>query len=247
MSSILLTVYDILLKRPKKSNRDDTILETFTDINNYPTGLNPSTFVVVKRKKKKKRKKSYDYPQILYPQQYYPTRTSNTDFIANPNYQMLASYNQPTNVPPPPLPVQQPTIGPYRGTGLLTTPSAASIPPQTRYYQPPVTSYRYQPTTTTTANWPRTETNPMTYHNTEAINTYVQRGIYRPTRLNPIEQREEPRVLHYYTGFDHFSTVDPSDIILTRHHQQYPGRNSPVRHHTNPSYYPQSDFLKSAM
>jgi len=173
---------------------------------------------------------------MLYPHQYFPTRTSYTDYITNPNYQMLASYNQTRNSP-----IQQQRLSPYRGSGLLTSPSTSSIPPQTRYYQPPVTSYRYQP-----PHWHRTEPNPINY-NTETGNDYIQRGIYRPTRLNPIEQKEEPRVLHYYTGYDHFSTVDPSDIILTRHHTPFPGRASPVRYNINSSYYHQSDYLKSAM
>jgi hypothetical protein len=193
--------------------------------------VGPSTFVVVRRNKKKK-KKSYDYPQILYPHQYIPTRISHTDYITNPNYQMLTSYNQPKNSP-----IQQERLSPYRGSGLLTSPSANSIPPQTRYYQPPVTSYRYQP-----PHWHRTEPNPINY-NTDIGNDYIQRGIYRPTRLNPIEPKEEPRVLHYYTGYDHFSTIDPSDIILTRHHPSFPERASPVRYS---SYY-QSDYLRSAM
>lgn len=226
-----------------KPNSDETLVDAFADVNGYPTALSPTTFVVV-RQNKKKRKKPYDYPQTLYPHQYFPTRTANTDYITNPNHQMLITYNQPASSP-----VQQQTIGPYRGSGLLTTPSTTSVPQPTRYYQPPppqpppppVSSYRYQPT-----HWHRTETNPINY-NTESVNSYVQRGIYRPTRLNPIEQKEEPRVLHYYTGFDHFSTVDPSDIILTRHHPPYPGRSSPVRYNVNPSYYPQNDYVRSAM
>jgi hypothetical protein len=245
IGAILLTVYGILLKSPMKSSEDETIMETFTDVDGYPTTFNPSTFVVV-RKKKKKKKKPYDYPQVLYPHQYLPTRTmnnaANTDYIANPNYQMLASYNQQTN------PVtQQPPLSPYRGSGLLVSPSATSMPPQTRYYPPPlpppppVTTYRYQP-----PHWHQTEPNPINY-STDPTNNYIQRGIYRPTRLNPIVQKEEPRILHYYTGYDHFSTTDPSDIILTRHHPPYPGRASPSRYTVNPSYYHQNDYLKSAM
>jgi len=55
IGAVFLTVYDVLLKRPMKPSRDDTVVETFTDLNGYPTGLTPSTFVVVRRNKKKKK------------------------------------------------------------------------------------------------------------------------------------------------------------------------------------------------
>jgi hypothetical protein len=225
IAAILLTVYDVLLKIPIKSNEDDAPLETLTDLNGYSTTYNPSTFVIVRRNKKK-RKKPYDYPQILYPQQYFPTRISNTDYITNPNYQMMTSYNAPIS---------------QQQTGVFPSRSTVSMPPQTRYSQPPVTTYRYQPPPP--PHWRRTESNPINY-NSELSNDYIQRGIYRPARLHPVEPKEEPRVLHYYTGYDHFSTIDPSDVILTRHHPSYPERASPVRYS---SYYSQNDYIKSAM
>lgn len=229
IAAILLTVYDILLKMPMKSNDDDAPLETFTDFNGYPATYSPSTFVVVRRNKKK-RKKPYEYPQILYPQQYFPTHTPNTDYITNPNYQMMTSYNAP--IPPPQR------SSPYRDSGVFPSQSTTSMPLQTRYYQPPVPTYRYQP-----PHWRRTESNPINY-NSEPVNDYIQRGIYRPARLNPVEPKEEPRMLHYYTGYDHFSSIDPSDAVLTRHHPPYPGRASPVRYS---SYYAQNEYIKSAM
>jgi hypothetical protein len=164
---------------------------------------------------------------MLYPHQYFPTRSSSTDYITNPNYQMMTSYNQPINQQQ-----QQQQQQPYR-----TSPPKTLTPPQRRHYQPPTTSYRYQP-----PHWHRTEPTPINY-NTEPANDYIQRGIYRPTRLNPVEQREEPRILHYYTGFDHFSSVDPSDIILTRHHSPIPEHASLIRHNV----FPQSDYVKSTM
>jgi len=121
------------------------------------------------------------------------------------------------------------------------SPSGSSIPQQTRYYPPPATTYRYQ-----APHWSRTEPTPVNY-NTEPVSDYIQRGIYRPSRLTPIESKDEPHVLHYYTGYDHFATVDPSDIILTRRHPSYPGRASPVRKAINSSYYQQNDYLTSAM
>ena len=208
-------------------------MDTFTDINSYPTAYDPSTFVIVRRNKKK-RKKPYNYPQILYPQQQqqqFPTRTISsvptTDYITNPNYQMLRSYNTPLQ--------QQHGRNPYSGPGVFPSRSAVSMPSPTRYYAPPMGSYRYQPT-----HWHDADPNSIPYH-PEPVNDYVQRGIYQPGRLNPMESREEPRVLHYYTGFDHFATVEPSDVILRRHH---PTRSSPTRY---PSYYPPHDYIKSTM
>ena len=228
IAAILLTVYDVLLKPPKKSNDNDAPLDTFTDYSAHPSTYSPSTYVIVRRNKKK-RNKPYDYPQVLYPQQYYSTYPSNTELITNPNYQMMTSYS----VPPPP-PQQQQGVYPSR--------SSASMPLQTRYYPPPppppVTTYRIQPT-----NWRRTESSPFNY-NSETPNDYIQRGIYRPARLHPVEPKEDARVLHYYTGYNQFSAADPSDVILTRHQPSYPPeRASPVRY----SYYSQNDYIKSAM
>lgn len=239
IASILLTIYGILLKRPRQSPEENTIIETFTDINSYPTAYDPSTFIIVRRNKKK-RKKPYDYPQILYPQQQQqqnvPTRTISsirtTDYITNPNHQMLRSYN-------PPLPQQQQGLNPYNGAGIFPSRSVASMPPQSQYYPSSMAGYRYQP-----APWPQTDSNPIPY-NPEPVNDYIQRGIYRPSRLNPLESREEPRVLHYYTGYDHFATVEPTDVIGTRHHPGvYPGRPSPSRY---PSHYPPTNYMKSTM
>lgn len=237
IASILLTIYGTVLKRPRQSAEENTIVETLTDINSYPTAYDPSSFVIVRRNKNK-RKKPYDYPQILYPQQQQnlPARTISSvrtnDYITNPNHQMLRSYNSP-------LPQQQPGVNPYTGTGVFPSRSVASMPPQSQYYPSPMASYRYQP-----APWHQADSNPIPY-NPEPVNDYIQRGIYRPSRLKPLESRDEPRVLHYYTGFDHFATVEPSDVILTRHHTgAYPGRPSPTRY---PSYYPPNDYMKSTM
>jgi hypothetical protein len=150
---------------------------------------------------------------------------------------MLAPYgsitsNQQKN---PSIQQQQQSLNPYRGSALLTSPSGPSVSPQAQFYQPSISSYPYQ-----TPHWQRTGLNSINYNN-ESANSYIQRGIYRPTRLHPIEptfeQREEPRVLHYYTGYDHFSTIDPNDVVLTRHH--------PSLYTPNPSYYQQNDYVKS--
>jgi hypothetical protein len=88
-------------------------------------------------------------------------------------------------------------------------------------------------------------------YNPEPVNDYIQRGIYRPPRLNPnerpFENSGEPRVLHYYTGYDHFATVDSRDVVVSR---QYPSglrSGSPVRYPGNSSYYHHNDYLTSAM
>lgn len=246
IGAILITVYDILLKPPIRFQDDNTITEPFTDLNGYPTAVSPTTYVVVPRNQKgKHKKKRYDYPQVLYPQRYYPNTTPNSEYIPNPNYQMMQLGTQPAVA-------SQPSASPYRTAGLLTSRSSTSVPPPPpppplpaaaagRSYQPPITTYRHQPQP---PHWHRTESNSVSYP-TEAVNDYIQRGIYRPSRLPPMENRDEqalvaPRILHYYTGYDHFSTVDPSDIILTRHHQ------SPIRYNL-PSYYSQNDYIKSAM
>ncbi len=133
---------------------------------------------------------------------------------------------------------------PYRGSSYLTSPSASSIP-LPRYYPPPPPSYPQQ-----SAHWHRTGRDPMNY-NPEPVNDYIQRGIYRPPRLNPnerpFENSGEPRVLHYYTGYDHFATVDSRDVVVSR---QYPSglrSGSPVRYPGNSSYYHHNDYLTSAM
>ncbi|CAF1540836.1 unnamed protein product [Adineta steineri] len=246
ISAILLTIYAMSLKKPIQINRNDTAIDTFADLNDYSSTLNPSTYVVVRRSKQN-RKEPYDYPQVLYPQQYFPSRmlhnTINTDYITNPNHHMLTPYaSLMTNQQKNPSLQQQPSMNQYRNSGLLTSPSTTSLPPQAQFYQPPISSYPYQP-----AHWHRTGQN----YNNEPSHDYIQRGIYRPARLNQSERtyepNDEPRVLHYYTGYDHFSALDSSDVVLARHHQSLPRSNSPVRYTVNPPYFQQDTYLKSAL
>ncbi|CAF1470817.1 unnamed protein product, partial [Adineta steineri] len=49
------------------------------------------------------------------------------------------------------------------------------------------------------------------------------------------------------TGYDHFSALDSSDVVLARHHQSLPRSNSPVRYTVNPPYFQQDTYLKSAL
>ncbi|CAF1942401.1 unnamed protein product [Rotaria magnacalcarata] len=240
--AIFLTIYGILLKKPIKTDNSDTVIDTFMGINDYPVDLNPSKLVAVKRHKKHQRR-PYDHQEVFYPNPSYPARPvniSNTDYVTNPNHQMLAPYtslasNEQIN---PAFQQQVPTL--YRDPSLLQSPSANSIPPQSWQYQTPTSSYPYEP-----PYWHRPAPNPMNYH-TEPFNEYVQRGIYRPNRLNPMERtfesKEEPRVLHYYTGYNEFATVDPTDAGSSRNNAPLQGLNSGVRYNANPPYYQQKAY-----
>ncbi|CAF0978893.1 unnamed protein product [Adineta ricciae] len=246
ISAIIITIYDILVKKPLKDDPDTAGINKFTEYDRYPPTVDsPPTYVVVRQnKKKKKNKEPYDYPQVLYPQQYFPPSTANTnpntDYVTNPNHRMLTTpFASPMNNLPiaPPTVSHHQSLSPYRGANLFSSPSTISLPPPTQFYQPAMPTYPYQP-----AHWHRTG---------EQANDYIQRGIYRPTRLNPFEnpfeQREEPRVLHYYTGYDHFSTVDPDDVTYARHHPSTIRSISPVRYPVNPPYYHQNNYIKSAL
>jgi hypothetical protein len=85
----------------------------------------------------------------------------------------------------------------------------------------------------------------------EPVHDYVQRDYFHPNRSMVVgrpyeQQQQEPRLLHYYTGYDYFATVDPSDAMLTRHHPPMTGPGTAIRYGANPSYY-QSDYIKSTM
>ncbi|CAF3089439.1 unnamed protein product [Rotaria socialis] len=242
IGAIALTIYDILLKKPIKTDDNDTVIGTFMGINDYPADLNPPTVVAAKRHKKQQRR-PYDHQDMFYPNPYYPGKPvniSNTDYVTNPNHQMLAPYTSLTNNEQINPAFQQQVWAPYRGSSVLHSPSANSMPPQPWQSQPPTSSYPYEP-----PYWHRPAPNPMNYH-TEPVNEYVQRGLYRPNRLNPMERtfdpKEEPRVLHYYTGHNEFSAVDPADAVSPRNSASLQGPNSGARYNANPSYYQQKVY-----
>lgn len=262
----------------QRTAHDDTVIETFADLNGHPAAMSPSTFVIVRRNKKK-RKDPYDYPQVLHPSRYFPavgsdTRVVNnvtrTDYITMNNQQpALTPYTsvvstRETNTSLP-LPSTQPFVPQrtieYNQSNLVTTPSVTTIAPQTtltthtQSFRPPVPSYTYQarpPSPPTT--WYRTETNtinrPISSYTAETTHNYNQRDIYPTNRSQVIERtfdrQTEPRLLHYYTGYDYFATVDPSDPTLIRHHPSSPRPGTAIRYGANPSYR-SNDYITSTM
>ncbi|CAF1138220.1 unnamed protein product [Adineta ricciae] len=251
IAAILLSIYDALLKKPIKNIDDETVVETFADINAYPAALSPSTFVVVRRNKRN-RHKPYSYSQTLHPSHYLPA-TTNRVITSEQNNQMLTPYTSITTHEANSNLQQTPSIPnrtvEYR-TNIYSSPSSTtvthppSIPISTQYYRPPLTSYQYE-----TQSFPsQGETlNRTVGYNSELNNDYNQHGFYNPIRTNIIEQKSEPRVLHYYTGYDYFATVDPVDGVATRHHAPSTVRpGTAIRYPSNRSYH-SSDYIKSSM
>jgi hypothetical protein len=183
--------------------------------------------------------------------------------VLTPYTSIVTTYETNTAVQQPPQREQQPSI-PYRSyeynrSNLVTSPSVTTVVPQpiiaapTQSYQRPLSSYQYQ-TQSSPPHLHRTITNTTNQsigYTSDASNDYIQRSYYNPNRSNIVErtfeQKPEPRVLHYYTGYDYFSTVDPSDAVLTRHHPPATGPGSAIRYGSNPSYHHQNDYVKSAM
>jgi hypothetical protein len=146
------------------------------------------------------------------------------------------------------------TIPPQSPVPVRTTqPFEGPIPVRTQPFEVPIPGYSYQGRSP--SNWHRTGTNAMNRsigYASEPTPDYSQRDYYHPTRsviLEPtFDKRHEPRILHYYTGYDYFSTVDPSDPMLTRHHSTTTtGPGAPIRYSVNPPYRPQGDYIKSTM
>lgn len=248
------------------------MIETFADLNGHPAALSPSTFVIVRRNKKK-RNQPYQYPQVLHPNHYFPTAAPTdvlrSDYSLNTNQRsMLTPYTSvvttretTTNVPmqsTQPFTPQQRLD--YNPSNLIASPSVTtiaaqpSIPLPSQTFRPPVTSYTYQtrpPSPPTT--WYRTESNtinrPLVYL-PEPTPSYLQRDIYLPNRSQTIDRsfdrKQEPRMLHYYTGYDYFATPDPSEFHLTRHHPPLPRPGTAIRYGVNPSYH-STDYIKSTL
>lgn len=270
---------------------DDTIVETFADLNGNPAAFSPSTFVIVRRNKKK-RNQPYEYPQILYPNHYLPSNTvpisngkvttavTRTEYPINPHPQVLAPHTAVTSVqettttttnnqllsPPLPKPPTQ-ALTPYRPfdhnqSNLVSTHSMTTIPPptsslvpiHTQSYRPTLSAYPYQPRSSPT-HWHRTGPNVLNRsfgYASEPADDYVQRDYFHPNRSHLIEptfgQEREPRILHYYTGYDYFATIDPSDPLAARH--QRPLITTPrntLRYGANPSYPRSNDYVTSTM
>ena len=248
---------------------NDAVSDTFADLNGYPSSLNPSPFVIV-RKDKKKRNKPYQYPQELYPSHYYPTETANntavtnngagTNYLSNPYHQSLTPYTSVmTSQDTVPVSQQQQRrpLTPhqnfdYNRSNLLAPPPMTTVEPrssfpvQTQNYQ-----YHHHPST---FHWDRTGTNtinPFMSYGSEPPIDYLQNDLHYQTRSNFMErmtnQKQEPRLLHYYTGRNYFASLDPSETMLTRHHSPTAGFTPGIRYGGNPSYHHQNDYTKSIM
>jgi len=190
--------------------------------------------------------------------------------MLSPYTSVVTTRETSTSLPPPPPPPQQQQriqqqqpVVPYRSfeynnSNLVTSPSMTTIAPQppvsvqTQPFRTPVSTYPYQ-TRPSPPHWHRTETNAINRsidYASEPPHDYIQRDYYRPNRTNLIdrtfEQKQEPRVLHYYTGYDYFAAVDPSDAVLTRNHAPTTGPGTAIRYNANPSYH-QNDYIKSTM
>ncbi len=185
--------------------------------------------------------------------------------MLTPYTSIVTTYETTNTAVQPPQQIEQKPSIPYRiyeynRSNLVTLPSVTTVVPQTiiavptQPYERPLSPYQYQ-TQSSPPQLHRTRTNTTNQsmvYTSDASNDYIQRSYYNPNRSNVLErtfeQKSEPRVLHYYTGYDYFSTVDPSDATLTRHHPPAATRTgSAIRYGSNPSYYHQNDYVKSAM
>ena len=255
---------------------DEVVVESFPDLETYPTTMSPSTFVIVRRNKKK-RNKPYDYPQVLYPDASYPQTTSieNRTVTTNTNQTVLAPYNSIGNVKEanvnirdsPSMPqriqttVTNRTIEYNNHTDLVPSSSFNTMGHQphnqvhNNNYRPAIAPSRPPYEISSSVNWRRMDSggfNPTTSYQSEPMaNDYFQNDVYYPSRSNTFgrldERRSEPRILHYYTGLDYFATVDPSDMALVRHHPSNSVMGPTIRYNTNPAYYSSSDYVKSSM
>lgn len=261
IASIFFIIHDILLKRPKRYASGDyssvescgfclhrfrpvpeeSVLGTFPDFYGYPATSAPSTFVVVNQKQKK-REKPPKASRPANPYEYFPSAAAprnarSADYLINPNQPMMVPYSsgigyQPRNAS---VDQQSPMMSPYR-TPESSYPGA-SMPrmgPPPLMQSPPYQMY------TLPTEWQRREANindPRLTNNTEAVNDYVRRGIYRPARLEPIQHGNDQRpMFNYQTDSNGFSALDPSEITLPRNHSGMMGPGSPMGYSVNPSY-----------
>ncbi|CAF2098340.1 unnamed protein product [Rotaria magnacalcarata] len=273
LAAILLSIYDVLLRKPIKNIDDDTVVETFADFNGYPATFSPSTFVIVRRNEKK-RNKPYNYSRVLHPNHYFPTTTngvminglSKVDYTVNPNRPPLAPYTSIATINETINTNQQQTLPPLQPyersrSNMILSPSPTNVLPtiqqisrRTEPFEVSPSPYPYQ-TRPSPPNWHRTGTsvtNQSIGYASEPAIDYTQRDYY-PPRSNTTERRlepnNEPRLLHYYTGYDYFATLDPSDLAMTRHHPTTTATTlgGPIRYGGNPSYHPPSDYIKSTL
>jgi hypothetical protein len=184
-----------------------------------------------------------------------------------PNQQMLTPYTSMVTTRETNTTLQQPQQSPlipyrsveYNRPNLVTSPSMTtiapqpSIPVQAQPFRTTISNYQYQ-SRPPSPHWHRTRTdnvNQSIGYASEPTTDRFQRDFYSPPRQivtdRTFERKNEPRVLHYYTGYDYFATIDPSDAVLTRHHPPMTGPGAAIRYGTNPPYHPPIDYMKSTM
>jgi hypothetical protein len=252
-----------------RTNQDDAVVESFPDLHGYSSGLSPSTFVVVRRNKKK-RNKPYEYPQILYPNHSHPISNTTATIMTDDNVRT----NYTTNTRVPAIPTQSPVVSTqethtnsqivssrttnptidYNRPDVISSSSATTMgrqpssPSSTQVYRTPVFTHRYQPEQRSSINWQSpgaTMSHQSIGYIPERPATYLQHDVHFSPRLNPIERKQEPHVLHYYTGYDYFSTTDPADSVLKGNDLPLPRSGLATRYTVNPPYNESNDYLKS--
>lgn len=258
--------HGILLRfRRAINDDDDAVIERFPDLNGYPDGLNPSTYVIVRRNRKK-RNKPYEYPTVLYPSTApTPASVPNGKIPQTPQapltpYTSIVTTQETTTTA---APVQPPMTS--ASTRHVFTNNRPDLVPSASLatFEPPITSYRTPvplsayPSNYSSPSLPpappvwnpngiTTVTRSYAYPS-EPMNSAYPRSNYYPPRMPVAESRSEPRVLHYYTGYDYFATIDPSDAILTRNPPPLTRPGTAVRYNNNLTYYPTNDYVKSTM
>lgn len=195
LSALFFTIYDLKLKSPKKKSLpEDRILTKFPDFLSYPLAQQPSSLVLVEKNKKKptpqKRSQAYEYAP--------PTPVSQTHLSA------ATPKSYPMNYPPP-------GKVDYSFPSFPVSPSSTLLTSQ----MPP---YQIYPSST---DWRRNDaslSSSMMQTNGEAVNSYLQRGMYRPAYLNSTERTtdEQGPMSQYLASSQGFNALDPSDISFTR-------------------------------
>lgn len=242
LAAILLTIYDIFLKSPKKfvchSNlvsfsatlgffsrktpSEDRILTTFPDFLTYPAPAPPSSLVLVERSKQpnNQRSKTYEYaprnqPVSTSQSTYQPTN----NYMPSDSQQMMTAYPNPNRYQPQPPMNAYRTVD-YSFPGIPVSPSSTMISTQMPAYRGYLSS----------SDWGRPDaslSSTMMRADGEVVNSYVQRGMYRPD--------EQPSLNPHSSSSQGFNPIDPSDIVLSQ--QQPPYMASPAYRYTSSNFY----------
>lgn len=191
-----------------------------------------------------------------------PHNDINPNYVPPPKNPQLGPYSsiattqdttlttQPSHRKPiKPLP-PYPTIE-HNRSHLIRSPSATtmepplSIPTPVPTYRPTVTPYPY-------TSGPYQVNQPIAYTTDPPID-YIQRDYYPPPppRSNypdrRYETKQEPRVLHYYTGYDYFATIDQSNLPSSRNYPSAARPGSALRYGGKTAYNVSNDYIKTTM